>query len=143
MEQASRSQVPIAVPPLARRLIAARLAASRDDGPAIAIVPSVGNTAQAVLVPATTANAVPSCNTSMAAHTAVRADAIFIEGTSIDPEQSTMMISADLDSSAGAGAMSADEVTVTTAFTVRPPSGRNWFWSMSTVKLIREDSLPG
>ncbi len=29
---------------------------------------------------------------------------------------------------------SAPDVTVTTAFTSRPPSGRYWFWSTSTVK---------
>ena len=31
-------------------------------------------------------------------------------------------------------ATSAPDVTVTTALTSRPPSGRYWFWSTSTVK---------
>ena len=92
-------------------------------------------------MPATTANAVPSRSTSIAAAVAARADMIFDCGTSIDPEQSTMMISAaplappaPPDGPPLGNAISAAELTVTTALTVRPPSGRYWFWSTSTVK---------
>src|SRR5581483_1862448 len=116
----------MAVPPVARRLDAARLASARVASLAMAIVPFEGYTGHDWLVPATTANAVPSCSTSIAAATADLAEAIFVCGTSIDPEQSTMMISA-------AGVSLSAEVTVTTASTVRPPSGKYWFWSMSTV----------
>ena len=46
-----------------------------------------------------------------------------------------MMISALPAPPAGAAtATSAPDVTVTTALTSRPPSGRYWFWSTSTVK---------
>ena len=68
---------------------------------------------------------------------AARASAILVCGYSIDPEQSMMMISALAGApaaTAGIPAASAEEVTVTMALTSRPPSGRYWFWSTSTVK---------
>src|SRR5579872_1686631 len=102
----------------------------------MAIPPSAGYTGHAVLVPATIANAVPSGRTSIAAVTAWRAEEILVAGTSIEPEQSTMMISAEPepepvleppDPPAGAEApvpTSSPAVTVTIALTVLPPSGR-------------------
>ena len=82
------------MPPLARRPATACLAAAREDASAIAMRPSAGNTGQAVLVPAMTANPTPSRTTSTAAAVAARASAILVRGYSIDPEQSMMMISA-------------------------------------------------
>jgi len=77
-------------------------------------------------VPATIANQVPSRTTSTAAAVAARAAASLAGGESIDPEQSTMMISALAPlSGAGAGPSPlASAVTVTIALTSRPPDGR-------------------
>ncbi len=85
-------------------------------------------------VPATIANHDPSLMTSTAADVAARACAI-LSFASIDPEQSTMMISALPPAAAGPPGASpvASAVTVTTALTSRPPTGRYGFWSMSTV----------
>jgi hypothetical protein len=99
---------------------------SRVSGFATARPPSGGKTGTAWWVPATTANATPSRITSTAAAVAARASAILVRGLPIDPEQSTMMISA-LSASAAGPAVPAD-VTVTTALTSRPPSGRYSFW---------------
>jgi hypothetical protein len=107
--------------------------------PATAMRPSVGNTGQARLVPAMTANQAPSRITSMAAAVAARASAILVCGYSIDPEQSMMMIS-ELPVWPPAGPVpenpvaSAADVTVTMTLTSRPPTVKNWFWSMSMVK---------
>src|SRR6201986_855684 len=125
----------MAVPPLARSAPTACLAADRDDALATAMLPSGGNTGQAVLVPATTANPTPSRTTSIAAAVATLAWDILVGGESIEPEQSMMMISALPAPPRGAAiATSAPEFTVTTALTSRPPSGRYWVWLTSTVK---------
>jgi hypothetical protein len=55
-------------------------------------------------------------------------------GSSIDHEQSTIMISAKLAGNAGPSAMEPADVTVTMALASRAPSGRYSFWKMSTVK---------
>ena len=92
-----------------------------------------------------TENRTPSRTTSTAAAVAARASAILVCGYSMDPEQSMMMISALLSgpsladtAPAGPGPASpaapAADATVTMALTSRPPSGRYWFWSTSTVK---------
>ena len=90
-----------------------------------------------MLVPATIANRAPSLMTSTAADVAARAARILSGGKSIDPEQSTMMISAlpsALSCAGGAPSVgSASAVTVTTALTSRPPTGRYGFWSICTV----------
>ncbi len=70
----------MAVPPLARSAPTACLAAARDDGLATAMLPSGGNTGQAVLVPATTANPTPSRTTSIAAAVATLAWDILVGG---------------------------------------------------------------
>ena len=125
--RASSSHWPIAVPPPGRRPATACCAARRVAGPAMAIVPSAGNTGRAAVLPAITANATPSRITSTAAAVAVRASAILVRGLPIDPEQSMMMISAPADPAAASGTDS-PEVTVITALTSWPPSGRYSFW---------------
>jgi hypothetical protein len=55
-------------------------------------------------------------------------------GAPIDPEQSTMMISAALATSSCPLAAEPAEVTVTMALTSRAPAGRYSFWKTSTVK---------
>ncbi len=137
--RASSSHWPMAVPPLARRPVTACLAAALEEASARAMPPSAGNTGQARLVPAITANKTPSRTTSTAAAVAARASAILVCGYSIDPEQSMMMISALLAAAPpgpppGRAATPGPEATVTMALTSRPPSGRYWFWSTSTVK---------
>src|SRR5215831_1996221 len=93
----------------------------------------------ALSVPAITANATPSRITSTAAAVAARASAILVCGDLMDPEQSTMMISALPESAAGPASRpspeaAAGDVTVTMALTSSPPSGRYSFWEISTVK---------
>ena len=68
------------MPPLARSPATACLAAERDDTFATAMLPSGGNTGQAVLVPATTANPTPSRTTSIAAAVAALAWDILVGG---------------------------------------------------------------
>src|SRR6516225_3355305 len=89
--------------------------------------------AKARSVPAITANATPSRTASTAAAAAARASTILLRGVLIDLEQSTMMISAELDAAAGPSASA--EVTVTMALTSCPPAGRYSFWKTSTVNL--------
>ncbi len=125
---ASHSHCPIAVPPLGRRLATARFADSRVCGSATARLPSGGKIAVAWCVPAITANATPSRMTSTAAAVAARASAILLGGAFIEPEQSTMMISALSAPGAGAAETVPAVATVTTALTSRPPSGRYSFW---------------
>ena len=81
------------------------------------------------------ANHTPSLSTSSAASVAAHARPI-LRFDLIDPEQSTMMISALAPAAPGSGGVSSDAsaVTVTTALTSRPPAGRYGLWSMSTVK---------
>ncbi len=79
-----------------------------------------------------TANHVPSLMTFTAAAVADRAATIL--SPAIDPERSTMMISALFPDSAGCASSDISAVTVTTALTRRSPRGRYGLWSMSTVK---------
>jgi hypothetical protein len=64
---------------------------------------------------------------------ASRAWAIFSDGMAIDPEQSTMMISAAPAAAAGLSAVEQADVTDTMALTSRTPAGRYSFWKTSTV----------
>src|SRR5262249_34120747 len=99
------------------------------------------------------ANHVPSRITSTAADVAARASVILVFGTSMDPEQSTMMISAVPPLAPGSGEVAspvAPTVTVTTALTSRAPGDRYGFWSTSTVNpgrlviaLLLTESCPG
>jgi class 3 adenylate cyclase len=94
----------------------------------------VVNTAARLQAAAPTANAVPSRMTSMAAAVASRAWVSLVFGSSIDQEQSMMMISAAPAGDAGPSATEPADVTVTMALTSRAPSGRYSFWKISTVK---------
>ena len=79
----------------------------------------------------------------MAAAVASRAWISFVFGSSIDQEQSTMMISAALAGPVIPSAAEPADVTVTMALTSRAPSGKYSFWKTSTVKsgaLIAESS---
>src|ERR1700751_2979800 len=126
----------MAVPPLARSAPTACFAAARDGGLATAMLPSGGNTGQAVLVPATTANPTPSCTTSIASAVATLAWDILVGGESIEPEQWMMTISALPAPPPGpAMATSAPDETVSTVLTSRTPSGMYWSWTMAMVKL--------
>ena len=122
--RASCSHFPIAVPPPARSPLIARLASARVCGLAIAMVPLAGYTGLAKLVPAMTANHTPSLTTSTAAEVALRAWVILVCGTSIDPEQSMMMISALPDPALATAASPGvpSDVTVAMALTSRAPS---------------------
>ncbi len=84
-----------------------------------------------MLVPATTANPTPSRITSTAAAAARRASAMF--APDIDPERSMMMISAAPSPSAAPAGDPPADVTVMTALTSRPPTGRYLFWKVWTV----------
>ena len=64
----------------ARERVGGRVWTNRDDGLATAMLPSGGNTGQAVLVPATTANPTPSRTTSIAAAVATLAWDILVGG---------------------------------------------------------------
>src|SRR5690242_4400301 len=70
----------------------------------------------------------------MAAAVAARACSILVRGDLIDPEQSTMMISAPLVLADDAASPSAGAVTVMMALTSSPPTARYSFWEISTVK---------
>src|SRR5262249_14007167 len=83
--------------------------------------------------PATTANAVPSRMTSMAAAVASRAWISFAMGMPMDPEQSMMMISAALTGDGGPSGTEPTDETVTMALTTRALPGRYSFWKTSTV----------
>src|SRR5215469_1583356 len=100
----------------------------------MAMLTLAGKKGAATWLPAITANATPSRMTSIAAAVASRAWISFVIGAAIEPEQSTMMISA---ASAGgdwpAAAVPAD-VTVTMAFTSRASAGRYSLWKISTEK---------
>jgi hypothetical protein len=71
---------------------------------------------------------------STAAPVASRAWSIFAIGSPIDPEQSTMMISAALSTLGGPSAAEPADDTVPMALTSRARSGRYSFWKTSTVK---------
>lgn len=73
---------------------------------------------------------------STAAAVASRAPRIFSGGYSMEPEQSTMITTAAVPWAAVARVAVAPpvEVTVTMAWTSRPPCGRNSFWYTSTLK---------
>ncbi len=89
-------------------------------------------------MPAITAKETPSRRASIATAVASRALRIFVGGYSIDPEQSTMSTTpafgvarapvAEPDSGWPPVVPPPVEVTVTTALTSRPPSGRYSFW---------------
>src|SRR5215472_11950697 len=91
---------------------------------------------RARLVPAMIANHTPSLITSNAATVAARALTILLSGKLIDPERSTMTISALPTAGPGSSPVWS-AVTVTIALTSRPPVGRYGLWSMSTVNPSR------
>ena len=122
------SQVPMAVPPSARKDETARFADSRvvlSIWTMASSARATGNASRASWVPAMTANQVPSMIWSMAAAAACWAMRMLT--SPIDPDVSTMTISPASPWPTWPAAPAPVQVTVTTACTSVPPSGRNSF----------------
>jgi hypothetical protein len=126
---ASRSQVPMAVPPPASRCRIARLASSRAPGSIRTmgdIAFEYGKARVAWSVPAMMANHVPSRIWSIAA--AAACWALANRSPCIDPDVSRRTISAASPPSPRPASPAPLQVIVTTACTSVPPCGRNSFW---------------